>query len=363
MSLLRSESFDTYSDTLANMTGNNGWGGTSGTVVINGSPPSPMLGSALRCNGYTGGSALTNHAYLQMPTGQTDIWISLEVYFTALPNAAGDFLFFGAYNTTTATQPVVQVYLTQNGEVAVYTQSANTFRTRSASGVIQAAARHHVAMRINSTNNNSTGNFEFWVDGVDITGAKITNGAVNWGTSAGQFQVSSLAFGGSRSGSTSNYVWWDSIIVGAQDGSGLLDRLPDTQIKVIRPSADLSTTDWTQSAGSTLYEAVDDADFTGTDYIASSTVAAVASMSLQDVPSTDAVRAVVVKHTGAKDDAGARTHRARINDGSNTSNGTTRSPAALTYALYTDYFSAAPDSGGWDSTKVNNLALQFEVVS
>ena len=141
-------------------------------------------------------------------------------------------------------------------------------------------------------------------------------------------------------------------------------RLGEIRIDTIRPTADTADKDWTPSAGTDNYAMVDEATFSTTDYLSSTTVGDKDYYALGDLSFEPAnIYAVRLLTLAKKDDATTRTFRGNIKSSSSEANGTTRG-LGTSYTFYGDIFPTDPNGSiAWTQASINSLQAGIEVVS
>jgi hypothetical protein len=111
---------------------------------------------------------------------------------------------------------------------------------------------------------------------------------------------------------------------------------------------------------------VDENPANTTDYVSSETPGHVDLFAVSDLSDTDhEVYGVQVGLYAARDDAGSRTIRSKVDSDSNVGNGATYAPGgSLTYGAHLDLFETDPDGGGlWTPAQFNAAEFGVEVVA
>lgn len=216
----------------------------------------------------------------------------------------------------------------------------------SASGVIITNNWHYVEVEI--TRNSSTGAATIYVDGVSVA----TASGVNTGASAFD------AFG--LNGGFETWVFDDIYI------TDVATKLGEMRVETIRPvTPDTATKDFTRSTGANNFDNVDDSQTDDdTTYNFSSTVGHKDLFDMANLSATPvSIKAVVPVVFARKDDAGTKTIRHNMKNGSTTTNGTSRNLTAG-YLAYVNYYETNPDTAAaFTGANVNAMQLGYEVVA
>lgn len=147
------------------------------------------------------------------------------------------------------------------------------------------------------------------------------------------------------------------------DGTGaapLNDFLGDVKVVPLMPTADSTPLQWTPSTGSNHFAVVDESPGNTTDYVSNSVDGEVDMFTVGPYADTaDTVYAVQLSSHTAKDDAGARSFRHRVDSDSNVETGTDKA-LSTSFQTWYDMFVTDPDGGGaWTVAQLN--AAKFGV--
>lgn len=140
------------------------------------------------------------------------------------------------------------------------------------------------------------------------------------------------------------------------------DFLGDSRVNLLLPDGDSTPSEWTPSTGSDSFAVTDEVPPNTSDWIAADTAADVDMMTFDDLTDTDhVVYAAQVVGYAAKDDAGGRAYRHRIDSDSNVE---TFDDHVLStdYATFYDILGADPDGDvQWTPAQINALTAGVEV--
>jgi len=218
---------------------------------------------------------------------------------------------------------------------------------------------HWISIRTLLGTNNSTGELQVYVDGVE---AIATIAAIDTYRGAGDTAAQWYFFG---SDGDSRF---DDIILSDDSGSTNNTFIPDARVFSLNVDGAGGTDDWTPNTG-TGAAAVDDA-LAGSDgdttYISSATVAQESRYAIESLPITPTgVLGVNIKGKCRKDDAGSRTIRGvfNVNAGSSEQLGNTIG-LSDSYAWYNLGLRDTNLAGSaWTNTNITDLEIGVEVVT
>ncbi|MES4793250.1 MAG: hypothetical protein C4321_09995, partial [Chloroflexota bacterium] len=157
-------------------------------------------------------------------------------------------------------------------------------------------------------------------------------------------------------------IWYDDVYVCDDSGTVNNNFLGDVRIRTVYPNAAGSATQWTPIGASANYQAVSEAQANDdTDYVASATAGQVDLYQFAALPAGQ-VFAVQSILTARKDDAGSRTIREKVRQGTTTYDGPTV-PLGDSYQQFRNIRNTAPDGSTWSESIFNALEWGVELVS
>jgi hypothetical protein len=273
---------------------------------------------------------------------------------------AGTGFFFNLYQG-----PYPQVSLTRgaSGEIVVYRGlTAGSPLATSATNVLPAAAWSYVEVK--TTINNSTGSVVVRVNGVQVV--NVTG--VDTQEEPSLATADMVRLGQASIGLTAVGNAWDDVYICNTTGTVNNDFLGELTVDHLRPGAD-DTAQWLGSDGNSTnnYDLVDEAGTAvTTDYVASSTVGQrdlytpVASTKAATSP----VLGVVVCAVAMKTDAGTRTVKLDVKEGSGgTVRQGTEQGLPTTFGELRQVFERKGDGSQFTVADVNALRMGIEVAS
>ncbi|MGB0749044.1 MAG: hypothetical protein ACPGO3_09885 [Magnetospiraceae bacterium] len=211
------------------------------------------------------------------------------------------------------------------------------------------------------TNSLTVATIEVWVDGekvADLTG-KDTGIAAFSGTDPVNVRV----------GSGSQYTYIGGVVVWDDSGSGMTGYQGPMRIETLTPNGDDATdSDWVQSAGANIYDAVDSAAAEVddvSDYIYAATVGDRQLFDLTNLAATDiyTVEAVTLETLiGHNDGVWPCQMKTLLKSGATESDGTSKHPKQ--YGAVYDIWEVDPNTASaWTTTAVNALQSGAERIS
>lgn len=216
--------------------------------------------------------------------------------------------------------------------------------------------------------NNTWYHFEVIYDCHDTTGGYVVyiNGVL--AMDSGGFNVDTRNAG--TAGLMDTVVWAadNSSSSHDYDNIGVYTGTSPTQKGMARvlhevANADGGQTDWTASAG-TRASCVDDASQNGdTDYITSATVGHRGTFTTPSLGVTGTVLAVAPTFVSRKDDAGVRTIRAVIREGSTNYDGAVDKTQTTSYTTGQEIWETDPAGGAWSVANVNSAEVGVKVTA
>jgi hypothetical protein len=281
------------------------------------------------------------------------------VGFAFKPAGAGGFVQFHA----TVSSAGLHVGLTRgaSGEIIAYRTSTSNVLGTSAVNVLPAAAWSYVEAKI--TIHDTTGTVVVRVNGVEVlnlSGLDTKDGSAT--TTA--LVVLGGGVGGGAAGVTANA--WDDVYLADTTGSVNNNFLGELTVEHLRPAVD-DTAQWLGSDGNSTdnWALVDEAGaYNGADYVASSTIGQrdLYTPAASARATTSPVYGVVVAAVAQKTDAGTRTAKLCVKEGSG---GTVRQSADLglptSFGELRAVFERKGDGSQFTIADVNALRMGMEV--
>lgn len=219
----------------------------------------------------------------------------------------------------------------------------------SATGLINTADWNYLEAK--ATIHDSTGTFIVRHNGTEIF--NFTGDTKNGGTN------STIDF--VRFGTNSGYDCdIDDVYILDGTGTSLNDFLGDSKVVSSVPTADSTPLQWTPSTGTDHYALVDETPANTTDYVSNAVDGEIDMVTVATfADSGHTVHAAQLTSNAAKDDAGARSFRHRVDSDTFVSTGTDKG-LSTSFQTWWDLFATDPDGGGaWTIAQLN--AAKFGV--
>lgn len=284
-----------------------------------------------------------------LPENETELWIGFA--FNLNNNSpSGPIVAFISSNGTECSL----YYDSQTGVMSV--TAASTLG--SATVNIQNNAWHWID--IDYVISSSEGSLIVWIDNVrviNITGADTTN--------HGSSSFSSVSFFYNPDNGNKFYCAADDIVINNTSGSYNNGRQGDSRILTVVPTSDIGPSDGTPESGASNYGAVDEAQWSSSNYLTYTNTNGQASLfgmgSLSETPT--AVDAIRVYAIAEKSDSGAATAMTYIVSDGTTENGTSE-PLLTSYSQISSIFEYDPNTNAaWTVSGVNAVHCGFEVTT
>lgn len=253
------------------------------------------------------------------------------------------------------------IVINTNGMVRIQDENG-AYVKDSPTGIVSGDTWHYIEVKAKINKGIAIGRVVVRIDEQQIA-------SVYCETSSGLQQFTDqVTFCGASTVTTEGSYWDDIVIMSSyDDGSGLSNFIGDSRISVLLPDADISTANWTLSAGSDSYALVDDTvpgDHDGdSTYIESSTVDGKTKLSLEDLSGTPTlIHAVGTALAAKKTDAGARVLRSLLFiSGVDYEAGQVLS---TDYRTLRNYWGVNPNTGAvWTQAEVNALIAGVKIQS
>lgn len=252
--------------------------------------------------------------------------------------------------------PQCSVYVTSAGTIKAYRWTESGVLLGTSAAVISPAAFYYIEVKAKI--HSSTGTIDVHVNGISV----LSLSGVNTQNS-GNATADSVGFGNGTGGLVD--MDYDDLYICDSTGSANNDFLGDIRIDATFPNAEGSTIEWTPSTGTDNSALVsDNPSNDDSNYDSSSTPGQIDFYDFPNItPTSGTVYGVVLQMTVRKDDAGSRTFRGKIFQGSTEYDGSTVG-AGDTYGIFSEIHEEDPDtSSPWTISGVNAAQFGLELVS
>jgi len=234
-----------------------------------------------------------------------------------------------------------------------------TTATVIATGTTALLSNNWTYLEFKAVIHNTSGTYEVRING-SSTPELVATGQ-NTRTTANNQLTGFQWIVGSGSGNTGHD---DIYALDTTGAAPFTDYLGEVRVQTLAPSGAGSSTQWTPLSSTNVSNVDDtllsnpfDQDAT---YNSSSTAGQIDLFAVQDLSGTPTVYAVAVSWDARKDDAGARSVRAKLKSGATTGNGPTKTMNS-SYTSYQDVFLTDPNTAAaWTGAAVNAIEAGYE---
>lgn len=288
----------------------------------------------------------TNPGFNVAVPNLTDVWMSFACYLYAADNSER---IVAAANCTTGGQQVLLLYndLTSTWR---FDRGRGQATLGSAVASIGQGVWHWIDMRVKF--DGSAGVVELWIDDQQVINATGLNTIATGGQTSLQYM--SIA---DTASTVSKSFYFDDLMIASF-------RVGDTRIETLVPNSDAGPNDGTPSTGTSHYACVDEAQWSGSDYITLPNVSGDKELfghaALSTTPAT--IHAVRVLTADQKTDAGSFNIRHVVKSSATEGASASDIPLLISTYFHGTIFEQDPNtSAAWAYGAVNSASFGYKV--